>query len=201
MLVNAILISLGILGYLFFVWRRLKDDYSANVVFSTSLIILSSSFVLSGIFTHFASGLWFWGGIVGILVSFGISVYKYKLKFYESLEAFGIGFFIILSMIFLADSIIASSISSLGFFLVILALIILFFVMEMKYKDLSWYKSGKVGFSGLFILGIFFVIRSLIAIVYPHVLSYLVTFSLLDAILSALVGLAMFLVLYKLSKS
>ena len=201
MLVNLILISLGILAYLFFCWRRLKDDYPANQVFSASLIILCSAFVFSQVFKHFVSGWWFWGGISGILIAFCVSVYKYKLKFYENLEAFGIGFLIILAMIFFSDSVIASSISSLGFFLIILALIILFFVMEMKYKELSWYKSGKIGFSGLFILGLFFMIRSLIAIVYPHMLSYLVTFSLLDAILSALVSLTMFLVLYKLSKS
>lgn len=197
---------IGILGFLFLTWRRLKEDYISDQIFSTGFIIIA--FMLVGFSLSLAvyniqntiffntEGLVFWLPLLFGTIGFVFCFYRFKLRFFETLESVGLG------LIFLfASSVMGSSVKTLNlkatlFALVIFALIPLFFVFDKNYKKFSWYKSGKVGFSGLTILGIFFLVRAIIALISPNMLSFI---GKSDAILSSIVAFIFFLTLYNLS--
>jgi len=180
---------LGFLLFLFFYWRRLKEDYISGKVFSSGFYIAIG--VLLGIagLNFFTSGLWFWGGLLGFGLGLFLSLWRFKLRFFETLEAAGVGMLFWLGVIFALDAFANSSLSSLYACLVIGGLIFLFFFLEARYKDFSWYKSGKVGFSGLTSLGFFFLIRAFVAFFFPFVLSFV---GKIDVILSAIIAFALF---------
>ena len=142
-------------------------------------------------------GIWFWTSLLGGFVLFVIGIFRYKLKFFEAFEAFLIGavswFFIITFFLSLEKGDLKWLLYSASVFVLILG----FFGLEKKYRQFSWYKSGKVGFSGFAIAAVFFLIRSVIAIISPDMLSFL---GRIDAIISAIASFICFLVVYTLSQ-
>lgn len=174
MLAFSILLNiLGFLVFLFLFWRRLKEDYPAEIVFSSGAIIL-----VSGAFLRFASVAafpqgWFWGFVFGSFCGLLIAKYKYNLRFYETLEVCIISFLPWLAFIFLADSVMIASWSSFVGFVVVMCLVLLFLFLDSRYRQFSWYASGRLGFSGLSTLGIFFLLRAAVALAFPSVLSFL----------------------------
>lgn len=199
----------GFLPFLFFYWRRLKEDYTSTQIFTSGFYIISSILITSLIFVlgvsrlihpsavFSTSGLWFWGGIVGFMVGLGISIFRLNLKFFETFEAGILGSFFWLSIIFLINSVKDSSLVSLIGFGVMTLLIFLFFFLEGKYKKFTWYRSGKIGFSGLAVSGIFFFARACLALFFPFVLSFV---GKLDALISGAISFILFLLLYNLSE-
>ena len=206
----TILIGLpvGIIGFLFLFWRRLKEDYPVDQIFSFGFTILG--FLLSGLFIGLflkdkigvtpifnPKGLWFWLALLFGAAGFGVGFMKLKMRFFESLEAAALGF------LFLSfDVSILTSIQTLDFKLLLFSLfqfllILSFFVIDIHYKRLSWYKSGKVGFAGLMILGTFFLSRAVLALINPTMISFIGKF---DAIISSIVAFIFFMILYNLSE-
>lgn len=200
---------LGVLPFLFIFWKRLKEDYSSVQIFTSGFYIIFSIifFVLisllalpnlihaSPVFSP--TGLWFWGGVLGFAVGLGFSIWKLKLKFFESFESAAIGLLIWLAIVFFLDSVGNSSLVSLISLGVIIALIALFFFVDGRYKKFTWYRSGKIGFSGLATLGIFFLIRTGVALFFPFVLSFV---GRVDALISGVVSFILFLLLYNLAE-
>lgn len=191
---------LGLLLFLFFYYKRLKEDYGSQIIFSTGFIIA----IVGGLF-YAASQLidflpkqyWYWFALLGATFGYVFSLFRYKLKFFESLEAYGVGLLFWQGIIFLGHSVTNTNVFSLGATLVIIGLLILFFFFEGVYKNLAWYRSGRVGFSGLVTLGTFFLIRSAIALSFDNVLSFV---GKIDAIVSGVVALGLFLALYLLAR-
>jgi len=196
----------GILGFLFFFWRRLKEDYTSTQIFSFAFIVLT--FMLSGLFiglglynfshtNYFSSqGVWFWGAVIGTIVGFEIGYLKFKLRFFETLEATGISFIFFILTIFLGSSLKQINVKYLAVSLFLGFLIVLFYFLEARYKKFTWYKSGKIGFSGLMVLGIFFLMRSVVALIDPSMLSFIGKF---DAIADSIAAFLFFLSIYNLS--
>lgn len=127
-----------------------------------------------------------------------LGILRYHLKVFESLEAAVISLLPWLGLIFLSDSIKASELSSLIGSLVIFSLIILFFLFDKHYKKFSWYKSGRIGFSGLTISGLFFLVRTAVAASFPFVLSF---GGMHDVYLSGIVAFASFLAVFNLAET
>jgi hypothetical protein len=196
----VLVVLLGIVFFLFFFWRRLKEDYSGQTIFSSAFLVLIG-IVLALIMTYIASlplAFWFWAGLIGSLSGLGIGILKYDLRFFETLEAAGVGLLILVGFGYLAWALITGDPLFLIMLTVIFVLVLIFYFLEGRYRQFSWYKSGKLGFSGLMSLGIFFVVRVIIALVFPNMI-FLV--GRLDGLLSAIVAFVLFLAVFNLSRS
>lgn len=195
---TGILINfLGSLLFLFLFWRKLKEDYQVADIFTTSFILLGIASVFFIISKKFFPVWWFWFLISGISLGLGLAIFKYKFKFYESLEALTLAFLPWLSLVFLVDSVKNGSVFSLGYYIYLIGLLFLGFYLAANYKKIIWYKSGRVGFAGLFTLAIFFLVRAAVALLFPFMLSFV---GKIEVILSGILAFIFFLMIYNLSR-
>ena len=92
MIANIGINILGLFIFLFVFWRKLKEDYVSEIIFSASV------FILLGLLAGFIIGLKFfpsfifWSEFIGILLGLALSVLRLKLRVYETLEAAVISF-------------------------------------------------------------------------------------------------------------
>ena len=179
--------------FLFVFWKNLKDDYIPSQIFSTSLIVLifiGVGYFLSTIFKSYA----FWIIFLSLIVGYIIGSIKCGIKFYEGFDSF-----IISSLFaFMATSPILYKYWQLNLILIYSAIVlsaVVFYVIKKNYKSFVWYKSGRRGFPGLFTLGIFFLIRSIVAIIKPESIFLLTEY---DIFISGLISLISFLNIFVL---
>lgn len=174
MLIASILVNvLGILVFLFLFWKRLKDDYASEIVFKTAFFVLVGALIGFLLSLQFMRPAFFWAMILGGSIGLGFSILTVKIKFYESFEALVLSSLPWLGFVFLSDSVIRSSLNSFLAFLAMLIFSFIFYYMDLHYKTYTWYKSGRIGFSGLTTLILFFVTRSLLAIFKINMISFL----------------------------
>lgn len=197
MLIDILVQILAIVLFLFIYWKRLKEDYSATLIFNSGFLVTTFVIVGALVALRFIPDWWFWFGLLGALMGFALGIYRYGLAVYESLEALIIGLLPWLGIVFLS-SFVASQIVATGIVTVIIALLIfIYLLLDAHYKSFSWYKSGRVGFSGLTILGTFFIVRAAVAFIFPNMLSFTGIF---DAIMSGLISFTAFIAVFNLSK-
>lgn len=197
MLVNLVVNGLGLFTLLFIFWKRLKEDYESEIIFKTSTNIVLGLLVGFLLSNKFFPDWFLYAEFLGINVGVGLSVTNFKMRFYETFEAAVISFLPWLSLVFLGDSITASSLSSFLGFLVILIIIFFYYYMDTHYRDFTWYPSGKVGFAGLASLTLVFVVRSLLAIFGISVLSFVGNY---EAIMSGVLAFISLLLLFRLGR-
>ncbi len=163
---------LGILIFLFLLWKTLKDDYQYEKIFSLGFVVLVSV-AISILVLNFTPYLyWFW--IMGTImtISIALAIRKQRMKFFEVIEGFAISILPWLSFYFLNDSIQKSSLSSFLAFWLTLICIFIYFLLKNYYRTFSWYKSGRVGFAGISTLLIFFIVRMISSIFFPYIISF-----------------------------
>lgn len=207
--IKLLALFLGSIATLFIYWRALKEDYEKEKIFSSGLIMLIGMFL--GLLTIYLpakdsstnviinpKGFWFWGSLLGFFLALLYSAKKLKIKPYEAIESLVPGIFIIASLYSLISYLLTRDNHFLLFLAIIFFLGILFTFLKSKYKSFSWYKSGKIGLSGIFTLGAFFLIRVVLAIKLPQ--SFLVA-GRVDLIPSAIISFLMFFLVYNLSES
>lgn len=197
MITKIIFNVLGIIVFLFLFWRRLKEDYTSSAIFSTSFYMLTGlalAFLLSGNFFPSSS---FWVIFNGLSLGLAVGALRHRMRVFEAIDAASLSLLPWLGFFFLEDAIVNSSLTSLTASTVALALIILFFVLDKRYKRFSWYKSGRVGFSGLTILGLLFLLRAAVAPIYPNVLSFAGNY---EPFASGIVAFVFFLLVFNLSR-
>lgn len=198
MLITNILTGLiGILIFLFIFWKRLKEDYSSEIVFKSATYIFMG--ILAGwlVSIKFFTEWFFWLEFVGAIVGLATSFRLLKVRFYETLEAFVIASLPWLSLTFLKSSVVESSFSSFIAFLITLVMIFVYYYLDYHYKEFTWYKSGKIGFAGLLTMAILFLIRSLLALFGIHVLSFVSKF---EGIVSGAFAFICFLLIFNLGR-
>lgn len=189
---------LGIFVFLFLFWRRLRDDYSSEIIFKSAFNILIGILLSFLVWLKFDQIGIFWLSLIGSILGLVISILVLKVKFYETFEAFIISSLPWLSFLFLLDSITHSSLPSFLFFIAMLIFVFISFYLDMHYKEFAWYKSGKIGFAGIVTLGLFFITRSVLAIFGINMVSFV---SLkVEAIVSAASAFICFILLYNLSR-
>ncbi len=164
MIVNLLLGITGVILFLFVFWKRLKEDYSSTIIFQVASGILAG-LTLGLVLSRLIAPSWFfWISFFGALLGTAVMIYRFKLRFYETLEALILASMPIVSMMFFKDSIINSSLTSFLAFVAILVLIFLSYWFDISYKNLTWYKSGKIGFAGLSTAILLFFTRFIVAI-------------------------------------
>lgn len=197
MLVNLGVSLAGVLIFLFIFWKRLKEDYASEIVFKSATYILVcflAGYVLS---LRYFPQAYLYFGFLGSLIGVWLTIFKLKIKFYELTDAMVLSFLPWLSLTFFKDSIQSSSFVSFAAFLYVLLIIFLYYYFDTHYKEFTWYKSGKVGFSGMAALGLIFITRSLVAVVGISVLSFVGRF---EGIVSGTFAFIAFLLLYNLGR-
>lgn len=197
MIINIVFNILGVLLFLFLFWRRLREDYVTNQIHSTAFLIILFVFLSNQITRNYFPDWWFWISFLVAIFGLALGIFRYGLKFFETADAMVISFLPWLGLNFLSHSIENSDFISLIASLIVLVLILVYFLFDMHYKKLSWYKSGRVGFAGLTVLGISFLIRAAVAIKFPAVISFSSNY---EPLLSGMVAFISFLLVFNLAQ-
>ncbi len=197
MLVNLGVGLSGTLIFLFIFWKRLKEDYASDIVFKSATYILACFLLGYVLSLKYLPQAYLYFIFLGVLIGVWLTIFKLKIKFYELTDAVIIAFLPWLSLTFFKDSIQSSSFVSFIAFLYVLLIIFLYYYFDTHYKEFSWYKSGKVGFSGMAALAIIFLTRSLVAVLGISVLSFVGRF---EGIIAGALAFAAFLLLYNLGR-
>jgi hypothetical protein len=195
------LIAVNILGYLLFLflfWRKLKEDYSAQPIFTTGFYALIGFLAFFFLAFYFFFQYWFWAAFIGVCLGLTVGILRFHLKLYEVIESVVCGLLVWLAIVFLNDSVTNSSLFSFAGFAVVTAIAGIYYFLDGHYHNFTWYKSGKIGFSGLTAAAIFFLTRAVIAGFYPFMLSFSGKF---EIYLSAIVSFIFFLLTYNLART
>ncbi|HKC04767.1 MAG TPA: hypothetical protein VKC54_02760 [Patescibacteria group bacterium] len=187
----------GILIFLFIFWKRLKEDYSSEIIFRTASFVLTGILISWLISLRFYPPAFLWFEFLGALAGLSVASFTLRLRFYETLEALIVASLPWLSFLFLKDSVTESSLISFFVFLAVLVFIFVFYYLDIHYKRFSWYKSGKIGFSGLATIGLIFAVRSAIALSGITVISFL---SRIEAYVSGIAAILAFTLLFNLGR-
>lgn len=147
---------------------------------------------------RFSYTIFFWLCLVGAIAAITASSFRLRVRFYEVLESFVIAILPWLSFVYLLDSVVNSSFISFLAFLGVLVFIYMFYLFDVNYKSFVWYKSGKIGFAGLATLASLFLVRFVLAIFKPVMLSFVGKF---EPAMSGVALLAVLVLLLLLSKS
>ena len=201
-------VVLGFFSLQFYYWRRLKEDYASSLLFSSSSFL--AFFVLLGVLIGYlvsrfvpntrifhSQNAWFWTGLVGFFVGSYFSYRKFNIKFYEGFEAGGVGLVLTLFYLNLFYGLIYSHIWDLFAAFVLLLLFVVFYFFESRYRQFSWYRSGRVGFSGFAIFIVYFLFRVISNFFEPTAFSLV---GRVDIVLSALLAFLLMFSLYNLGE-
>lgn len=197
MLATIAVTILGLAIFLFLFWKRLKEDYAAEIIFKAVFFILIGMGIGWASASYFFPIWFFWMSLIGGTIGLMLAVYKFRVKFYETLEAFVISSLPWLGLIFLRDSAVQSSLNSFLAFVVILLIVFVSYYLDTHYKRFTWYKSGKIGFTGAAVALIFFLVRTAIAIVKVPMLSFI---GRGEVVISGVMVLVSFGLLFSLGK-
>jgi hypothetical protein len=197
MLTDASANLIGALAFVYLFWKRLKEDYLSEQLFTTAFFVISG-IGLGLLLAKFVSfEWWFWLSLTGVFLGTGLSVYRFSLRVFETVEALAFALLPWLGLVFVADSIDHLSLTSFIAFMVCAVLLGLFIYFDKHYKNFSWYVSGRLGFSGLTTCGLFFSLRALVAIFFPFVLSFVGKW---DFVLSLGSAILFYYLIFRLAK-
>jgi hypothetical protein len=188
---------IGVFIYLFIFWKRLNEDYIANQLFSAAFIILLSILIGYIVSRLYFGSWWFWAVAVGMFIGTILTSLKYRIRYFEVLEASFIGLLPWLILVFAGSSLINKSILPALISLVIALFILLFIFLDTHYKRFTWYRSGRAGFSGILTISLLFLVRSVVAGFNPGMISFV---GKVDILLSAAVAVISFLALIYLAR-
>lgn len=190
--------TLGVLIFLFVFWKRLKEDYTTSQIFTTGLYMIVGISLATVFSRKFLEHWWFWLSFIGAALGLILGILKFKLRFFETFEAGVAATFPWLGVVFLSDSIEKSKPASFIGFIVIILLTVLFYFLDAHYKKFTWYKSGRVGFTGLTTLGLLLLLRAAVAPIVPDMLSFSGKY---EAIISGILAFVSFLLVFNLSRT
>lgn len=156
---NSFFYALGGISFSFILWKRLREDYPPEPVFSVTLVLLGVG-LLAASFLGAVGDFSFWIGTLLLSVAGFYTIKKLGFKFFEFVDAVVPAFFLLSFFVSLAsvvknptNPVLLAQVAVPLFSLVVYN----FFIA--RYRQFSWYPSGKVGFAGLSSLGVYFVLR------------------------------------------
>jgi hypothetical protein len=176
-------------------WKGLKDDYISSQIFSVSITVIftfTGAVIISNYFKEYR----FWILFFALILGYIIGSYKNAIKIYDGYDSFVVSVLIsgLLSSVILFYS---ASLPEIIFYISLAASLLVYFLVHKQYKSFIWYRSGKRGFSGLFITGLFFLIRSAVSLVKPELTIMVTTY---DIFISGLISFVSFLNIFILGR-
>lgn len=197
MFFSIIFNALGVLLFLFLLWKKLREDYPSNQIFTVGIFSLLGLLIFNIPSNSFIPEWWFFATFAGSFLGLLIGVLKYKLRFYETYEAYVASILPITSFMFLVDSVRVRSIVSFIYFVFTVVLMGVFYIFDKHYKKFTWYRSGRIGFTGLSVTGIFFLVRAVVASFFSFVISFVDKF---ESIVSGIIAFIFFLLVFNLAR-
>lgn len=201
---------LAAFSFSFALWRRLRDDYTNEKIFSWTLRVLALSLLGVWIAQAFIPqfvffSLFLFGTLSGI-----VFLKTLGLKFFELIDAVAISifYFVFFSWIGLGISegrnlLLLDSYTTSQFYphlLIALFSIYLYLIFRKYYRGFLWYPSGKVGFCGLASLGIFFLLNAGVEVTVhfkdADTLYKIYSFTITTQMVNAIIGLGLFIALF-----
>src|SRR5688572_29660961 len=101
MIANILTNLIGVLVFLFIFWKKLREDYTSETIFSLAALIFAGMIISSIVSFNFFPEWFFWSGVVGILLGFFIGIFRFKTRGYEVFDAIVILILPWISFIFL----------------------------------------------------------------------------------------------------
>ena len=187
----------GVIIYLFIFWRKLKEDYVANQIFTTAFMSIFFGLIMFFVSMKFLPLWWFWLFLVGFTFGLTLGIIRYHMRRYETVEASGIAILPWIFLVFITDAIINQSVYSFVYALTVVISVFVYIILSKKYKEFSWYASGRVGFAGLTAIGVFFLLRGVVAFIFPNMLSFV---GKIDALISGMVAFVVFMSVLNLAR-
>lgn len=172
MLIDIFFIIISNLLFLYIFWLRLKEDYTSDQIFSTTFYIIAAVLFANIVSRRFFPTAWFWFGFAGLTIGVTAGILRFRLRVMETLEAGIAAILPSFMFVFLADFVRNGNLHSGFGAMAVFGLLLTFFALDKHYKSFGWYKSGRVGFSGLTVLGILFLTRSVVATKFTFMLSF-----------------------------
>lgn len=173
------------------------EDYSSAIIFTACFYIFIGVLVGYLIAAKFIPSWFLYIELLGAGAGLTFSIYKFKIRLYEGIEATVVSFLPWLGLFFLKDSVVNFSLFSFVGFLILLILLFIFYYFDLHYKNLNWYRSGRIGFAGLATLGLFFLIRAAVAIFLTGVVSFV---GRSETVVSGALAFICFLAIFNLGK-
>jgi hypothetical protein len=196
----GILRVIGIIVFLYLVWRNLRDDYDNQKLISYSWMALLGFLVVGrlafglihwGIWNNnFADWISVWskpgmsyiGGYLGLVLMTWINCKRNQYKFFAFLEDV-LKPTLVLSWFLLADEYWQSKFD-IKVLIYMAMLVVIYFIsgfLKKKYRSFVWYKSGKKGFVLLSVNFLFFLMLTVDLILFKE--------NLVNVILASLISL------------
>lgn len=161
--IYKILASLvAFLSFLFIFWRKLREDYLSSQIFSLGILGLVSLVVTVILVEWYGRVEYRW---LSVVVPFCVMT-AYSIKNHMRINEVTNALFpalVIGNICYLLLEPLPSKKLLLFLVLANLLFLPLFFFLESNYKRIQWYKSGKIGFSGLLSSSIFFAANAAVA--------------------------------------
>lgn len=210
------LIVLSLLFYLtavflfsFSLWRKLRDDYTNEQIFSWTLRVLATGLLGVWVAKTFLPQFTFFILLIFCSVSGLIFLKTLSFKFFELIDALAISifYFVLFSWIGLGFSegrnLFTINIYTTQQFyphvFISFFSIYIYLIFKKYYRQFSWYPSGKVGFCGLASLAVFFLLNGGIEVVThlnnPDILYKIYSYSLSSQLINAIIGSGLFITL------
>ena len=194
-ILDYVLKFLAITAFSFVLWKKLKEDYTTDLIFSFTILILAFTTLGVAVAQNFLPGYSFW--LVTLLDTLVVSwfVKSNYFKLYELLDALvlslltlflGTNITELLLQIIRDRGIGVSDIYFTAQIFAALLTIILYKIYLKRYRSFSWYPSGKIGFIGLSLAASYFLLRGLVAIGTSSVVPFFEPARILDTTLSFL---------------
>jgi len=182
----------------FLVWRRLKEDYTSETIFSFQFWFLFAflSAIAFGFYLHTA---FFWFSLFFTLLATIFVSRRKRMRFFEVIDACVMPVFVLLFLI--SFYLFFSSRFDLSY--LVLGVISLFSVILAAlffkyYRHFSWYPSGKTGFASLATFFVFILLFTTVALLLPNMLSF--QRKLFDALAGFGISVVLIIALYKRSE-
>lgn len=182
-LVSLLLGFVGLFLFSFILWKRLREDYRSDDIFTFTLGLVLAGLVSFWLSSEVMPSLSFWFTLLGSGVTGFVLIRRYSFRFFEVIDALVPAFFLLGLFLF-------KNYLSLVFIISFMA----YKFLEKRYRRFSWYPSGKIGFAGLASLALFFLLYGLLAILPVGVLS--LSQDLPSSLASAVLVLVLVLVLF-----
>lgn len=159
---------------MFIAWRALREDYISKLIFNCLFIIFLFTYFTAFVtyeLTHNLSktaisdprNLWFWGGFLGFMIALVYASKKFRIKLNELFNGIVASWAVILMISLIPVNI--------YYALFMLLLLLIYNYLETHYRKFRWYRSGKIGFSGLFLFCLFFSFRAIVAIPFTDIIA------------------------------